>query len=62
VVGSKGILRQRGLEPLTYCLEGAISSLSRTIDSYHKRLTEKEIGLTKRRWFYQGLSAFIHQY
>ena len=25
VVGSKGVLRQRGLEPLTYCLEGSCS-------------------------------------
>jgi hypothetical protein len=56
------LLRQRGLEPLTYCLEGAFEGLSMAIMTNHKRLINKEIKPNQERAFYHALSPFLHQY
>ena len=61
-IPSASDLRQRGLEPTTYCLEGAIWGLSKTISNYHMRLADIELQAENSKWFYQELSAFIHQY
>ena len=37
------LLRQVGIEPTTYCLEGVIAGLSTFIRCYHKTLKDIEI-------------------